>query len=951
MPGPFNDINDPRFFFGRKPLSEEEQFMRDLQEHTISEEVVAWEQAENAREAAASKGVDIRIHSLSWRHTEESRKGAQKARDGDTIRVLCGIDGCPDGTNVLFELSWVEKGGSPAVFTKATAPLKDGVAATDVLLDFSKIAADEYTIHFTPSARGKHGSNCKIPLAAPIVDRWIIFEEATEFGGVVDHYERWEPGPAKERWIYLFATVDGEQYKDVWEIRTDAGGKFNTRKLTKDNYDDPPESEFYEDVALLPANNDSGKKYTFFAALSDIRLPVERIFESKTGLTNDPEKRCVNIDDSRQVARRVDVIKDANGGTVGSEEHVILVNYLQRAEQLRADFDIVREEWEALRLPSSAESSEERKKQKQLMEFGALINIVLEAFPKYKKQLSEEGYRQLQKDLQQYETEKATKTGEIGGKVLVLCDWIDTEQFAETCRDYLALITEGEDQPQEWYDFEERIGNLLEGLTRFPRGQETLGKLLKKTGRVEENSWLQDLLLLKNDTWNSDGEQLFDEDAMEIPQTKTYTRIRKISQRFVDILAEAARRGVNEFKPEEMAGILQKVLRTSGAYFGMELVETTVRNRPAVKPFAGVLGDFSETSFWRFGFDKSISYDNAAARFITSKGLDNLLKALEGVSVVFALKELSEKPSATLMDKLDIANGYAGVASYFAENLLKVKYRGQWVKLGTGPIQVVNAISGVIDAIVSFKEATKEQSTNDTDCAIWNLVASGGFFVSAVGSGALAATFFAGAAGLSATGIGIAPGLVLAVIGTVIAIGSKTMADISNNSEMEDLLLQTPWGTHSEVSLEQVSFFNVKDQYVKAVQILNTFTIILDVGKQTAEIQLRRLEPETKITLKEVVFATSTSGKYEEKAIGKDLQLNAANATVTKLQQATCVNVDLSIICGVGSDTYWMANRPDFVRVQVQIDLFGDKKVLLPDQGKYVTVQCYAGQKTETNTL
>ncbi len=34
---PFNDINDPRFFFGKKRLSEEEPLMQDLQEHTISE--------------------------------------------------------------------------------------------------------------------------------------------------------------------------------------------------------------------------------------------------------------------------------------------------------------------------------------------------------------------------------------------------------------------------------------------------------------------------------------------------------------------------------------------------------------------------------------------------------------------------------------------------------------------------------------------------------------------------------------------------------------------------------------------------------------------------------------------------------------------------------------------------------------------------------------------------
>jgi hypothetical protein len=134
------------------------------------------------------------------------------------------------------------------------------------------------------------------------------------------------------------------------------------------------------------------------------------------------------------------------------------------------------------------------------------------------------------------------------------------------------------------------------------------------------------------------------------------------------------------------------------------------------------------------------------------------------------------------------------------------------------------------------------------------------------------------------------------------------------------------------------------------VQILNTFSIVLDVGKQSAEIQLRRLEPETKIILKEVVFATSASGKYEEKTVGKDILLNAANATVTRTQQATSVTVALPKLCGIESDTYWMANRPDFIRVLAQIDLFGDAEVFLPNKGKSVAAQCYAGQKTETKT-
>ncbi len=160
--------------------------------------------------------------------------------------------------NVLFEASSKDKKGSAVVFSKAGAPLKDGVAAVDVTLDFSKIAAEEFTVHFAPSARGKYSSNCNIPLAEPIVDRWLIFEEAVQTIEAVGHQTWWEPGPAENRWIYVFGSLDGRQYKDVWEIKTDGNGKFATYKQTAENYDSRTASESFEDVAFLPALSPAG---------------------------------------------------------------------------------------------------------------------------------------------------------------------------------------------------------------------------------------------------------------------------------------------------------------------------------------------------------------------------------------------------------------------------------------------------------------------------------------------------------------------------------------------------------------------------------------------------------------------------------------------------------------------------------------------------------------------
>lgn len=131
MPDNWHDINSPGFFFGGKQKTEDELFMEDLMEPGISEEAVEWEKQYRAEQAAKNQAPTITIHSLSWRHTEESRKGADKAREGDTIRLLCSVDGCANGTNVLFDMAWKDKDGGATEFSKASATLKDGVAAVD----------------------------------------------------------------------------------------------------------------------------------------------------------------------------------------------------------------------------------------------------------------------------------------------------------------------------------------------------------------------------------------------------------------------------------------------------------------------------------------------------------------------------------------------------------------------------------------------------------------------------------------------------------------------------------------------------------------------------------------------------------------------------------------------------------------------------------------------------
>jgi hypothetical protein len=124
MAGEWHDINEPGNPF-RKDI-ENNAFLNHLMNCPSDTNPTCDEIDEYfASEKAAKTVQEIRIHSLSWKHTSEERKGSNKAREGDTIRLLCGVDGCTDGTNVLFEVSWKDKKGSTVAFTSASAPLKD----------------------------------------------------------------------------------------------------------------------------------------------------------------------------------------------------------------------------------------------------------------------------------------------------------------------------------------------------------------------------------------------------------------------------------------------------------------------------------------------------------------------------------------------------------------------------------------------------------------------------------------------------------------------------------------------------------------------------------------------------------------------------------------------------------------------------------------------------------
>ena len=246
----------------------------------------------------------------------------------------------------------------------------------------------------------------------------------------------------------------------------------------------------------------------------------------------------------------------------------------------------------------------------------------------------------------------------------------------------------------------------------------------------------------------------------------------------------------------------------------------------------------------------------------------------------------------------------------------------------------------------------------DPDAATMNYIASAGFAIAAIGYGATAATFFAAAAASSATGVGIAPGLLLAFIGTSVAITGQVLAVYADNTPIEALLLRTPWGTNPEKPLIAVTANELGNQYRNLMRIVSCFRVDIDIQSLSATIYLPNIEPETIVTIHEVVYGMPESADGSSQAIsvvGSNITLSDKNCTANRnaSNQGYSLKLDLQKICPWSSvvisrykERYTVDPRPDYIKISISIDLNGDKTMILPDENKRVIAERYYGQAT-----
>jgi type VI protein secretion system component Hcp len=768
-------------------------------------------------------------------------------------------------------------------------------------------------------------------------DRYIVFEETADPIDAQFPYEMSGKEAAKKRWIYAFGSDDGKNYSRVWEIVSDsAGKKFATREVTAENYDPAPDDPVFEDVAFLPAKTANGAAMKFVACLSEIRLPKERIFDQTDGIIVAPAKRCADIDDTAQVARKANA---------GGEEHIVLVNWLRVVEKQRRHFNEAYETWQENRRASWLEEDAARKKAKLEYEFGSLVLQVVNALPDYKRQLAPGAYPTLHDMAQNFETQKQRDAAEVDLRLGKLCRAIRDDHFTQTCADYISIIQAGDSQFIELYEFENRIGEIVEGLTRFPQGVKTLQDLLPHVESIADQSWLQNLLLLKNDLWSQGNEQLLAPQGRPMTGSKAYQHIRKFGDGLTKVLVEGAKAGANVYSPENMARILEKVLCTTGESIRISVEHITPPGGTTVRPFISLIDNLEETSFWRFKFDGK-----------SFKGLEDLLLGFETVALVFVVQDYLKKCKQKSATGLDAMSLFFKFLNYSIKSgIFKIRHNGAWIRFGKGPVAFLNTITSVLDSTVAFQTAEKEFATHDTDAAIFQQIAGVGYAVSAVGYAAITMTYLAGAAltaagGTAATGIGVAPGTLLVFVGIVAGVGGSVLAAYANNTPLEDMLVTCPWGAHPDYTSVAINPTELQRQYIKAIRLTNAFTIDIDIVKFEIIIFVRRLEPETKVTLHEVGYSMPlmADGSNSQYIIaGTMINLTDRNCTISREgNSAWILRANLHKICLEANPAFQMKYssfalpgqppQPDHIRVTASIDIDGDHELIVPDQNKVV---------------
>lgn len=763
-------------------------------------------------------------------------------------------------------------------------------------------------------------------------DRWFVFREVTRVSetmpaGAISR-QRWDVEPAKERFFYLFG-VHCDGTSDVWEVRTDVDGRFRTglREQRCPRNGSGQDGE-YEDAVAVAGKDALGEPIRYFVMLSEVGLPDNRLFDSVDGIVSDPSRRCADVDDETQSPKW-----SCSDGT----EIVGVMNYLREGRRRRRRYEDLVTQWELFRRPSGLIDEPRARRRRILADLGRLLCGILEARPACRKHLSVSGAKHLHALGSRASKDRIQLCGECGSAADYVCRLVSSQGFRETCLDHLSTMRKVGDQPEEFSLFEDTVGEVIRDITRFPCGVELLCELLPECSSPEQHTWLQRLLLLDNDIVWPDGDRTPAPDTNGgSPVSDVIGGTRVLSSGLVDILQEVSRFGITSWRRGRMHRTLENVIMTVEPSLRLKSGLCSVRSIEGVPSALEGRVSGNHGAHWRIEFDGP---DNAAhgrllARCVDSTTVARLSAALDAVGILYCLAELSDTDAENRTHGLDTVNALVDAVSLALEC---------FPKAGARPLLLLGAVSAGIDALIAGRSAAREFEEHDIDAAVWNLIAVGGHCLVAGNSVISSYAFIAAACGLSATGVGLLPGLIVAFVGLVAALGAEAVADMADNDAVEEFLLRTPWGIHPERDLEHATTEYLERCYGEIVRVLNRHRVTVGEDMLRVTLWLRTLARETRIVLQEIRMASANTGQYDERTVVRDVELTGWSPGQLRDPRTGLfpVRVDLRELMDQDQRRFWEANPPDWISVCSRVDLHGDGVVILPEQGKVLQTSAY----------
>lgn len=733
----------------------------------------------------------------------------------------------------------------------------------------------------------------------------------------------------KDKYVYVFTTdpKNPDKYRLYNEYYGVGEGNFRIAVLMKYRGKNVRElSPALKQNLIVPVVVD-GKKLEIFACLSRIQLPWKRIEE----IASYPAARCYDLRAPKGglcwipncVERNITElcgVRDSRIADPGNSVVMVgLYDHLREAERRTEQFRSKLDDYLQLRFDcNQLGECSEIKQRLQMKKYGAglVLNLIQSNHPhvnKFRASLKNNG-RDLEDFIREENKKEIRIRQEAEKAACSVARWIDDpdDVFEEVLDDY----TVDPENQDHWDYIQEYYCSLLNRFNELSITRKYVSDKWKNKG-----SWMQKYLL------NADAFQSFRKvtDAVaEFLQVVSEVACRKLT-------VDAASRVMEGIYRVWLEGVVFKVA-TEEFQSKTRIFLKSLSKSPVVKSIEKLYIDESTENLKKLG------------KMGDSKIAQNLLLGIEGVNLFLAGVEMftqSKKKGALDLKSIEnlIGSGFDLCIAL-----------GEKYGIDKGRIAILGVVSSVIDYDLAIDDTLDEYAEKDYDAMASKTFIVAGSATAAVGYGlvlassfgsvlsgsttllAAANTFLMAGAGATLTGGGAPIGAVLILIGAVAVAAGTVAYFFTNDSDTEKWLKQSPWGVNHKWNFENGNYDKKLDSLHSLLYAFKA-DVFYDPWKKRAGIGMKSFyfQPETKIVIKEMVL---NGGSLSEKIISEEIivdELMGHPKMEIEIKEGTEITLTAILPHQTNLESI------DSIEAKIHIDLFGNKKVMLPHSTEPLT--------------